>query len=284
MYTRRFKTQTACALMAAIPLLATLFCAAPRRETPDTLRFALTGNTYPDSPFRGTNSQMGETALSLNRDNPVFVAHLGDIVFGGHDWMGIRDGDLIRQYDDYMNASACMRPLRFFARGEMDLLNHSDELYRKYTRQKPYYSFNYGNIHCVVIDTTGDTKAGSAKTQMNWLKADLRRHRDRAATIVFAHHPLVPIPGLEPQESVSALNAGELHELFRQYGVRAVFSGHVKQFYQTEKDKILYVAAGCEFNSKPVKGARYQSRAAYYLVDYDRDAIKISRRGPDGKE
>jgi hypothetical protein len=58
----------------------------------------------------------------------------------------------------------------------------------------------------------------------------------------------------------------------------------VKQFYQTEKDKILYVAAGCEFNSKPVKGARYQSRAAYYLVDCDRDTIRISRRGPDGKE
>jgi hypothetical protein len=211
--------------MAAITLTFALFCAAPQRETPDTLRFALTGNTYPDSPFRGTNAQMAETAQSLNRDNPVFVVHLGDIVFGGHDWMGIRDGDLIRQFDDYMNASACMRPLRFFVRGEMDLLNNSDALYRNYTRQKPYYSFNYGNIHCVVIDTTGDTKAASAVAQMSWLKADLRRHRDRAATIVFAHHPLVPVPGLEPQESVSALNPGGLHELFKEYGVRAVFSG-----------------------------------------------------------
>jgi hypothetical protein len=50
-----------------------------------------------------------------------------------------------------------------------------------------YYSFNYGNVHVIALDS----EASSFSAQVEWVKKDLRRV-DRAATpwiIGFWHRP-----------------------------------------------------------------------------------------------
>ncbi|HQP48765.1 MAG TPA: hypothetical protein PKX12_08540, partial [Spirochaetota bacterium] len=71
-------------------------CATMPTRDPGPFRFIITGNTYAESPFKGRNMRVSPVIRSINRDNPVFVVHIGDMIFGGHDWMGIKKIDITR--------------------------------------------------------------------------------------------------------------------------------------------------------------------------------------------
>lgn len=268
-----------------IACLAGLSCAGAQPAAPDGLRFALTGSTFPESPFTGKNEALPALFRRINEDNPVFVVHLGDIILGGKDWMGIADKDLDRQFRDFRESAYALNPVLFTVKGEKDVLNTSAANYYRHTGRKAWYSFNYGNCHFIVLDTCDPAACVMGDAQKRWLKADLKRYRHHPAIFVFTHHPLVKNPKVEEDngdDPGSCVALAGLHDIFREYPVRAVISGHQGAFFEEKKDKILYVTAGCDFAGRAGKTQpRKRDALQYYLVDFTGGAMTIQQKKLD---
>lgn len=108
-----------------------------------------------------------------------------------------------------------------------------------------WYSFDYGAVHFVSIDSEtdfagapenekGDSKIFAAGkfapegTYLAWLEEDLRRAAsdDNVAWIVAGGH--------RPFTSYSPENAATLADLFAKYGVVVYFAGHAHSYTRTE--------------------------------------------------
>ena len=106
-----------------------------------------------------------------------------------------------------------------------------------------YYSFDLINSHFIVLDTEIPGQVGGiVGEQLAWLRNDLKTHASSAQNLfVFTHRPVYPQAHYRGHDLV---NADELHQLFSQYGVDIVFSGHEHQYYIYQKDPIHYVVTG----------------------------------------
>ena len=106
-----------------------------------------------------------------------------------------------------------------------------------------YYSFDTLNSHFIILDTEIPGQiAAIIGEQLAWLKHDLQTRPPAAQyTFVFTHRPLFP---QRSKRGSNLLNADELHQLFRQYKVDIVFSGHEHEYYTFPKDTLHYVITG----------------------------------------
>lgn len=250
-----------------------------RDASPLEFRFAITGSTFAESPFRGRNDAVEVLIKRINEDNPLFVVHLGDIVHGGKSWMGISAGDIERQFRDFKNQFALLRPLLFTVKGEKDMLDADFAHYTRHTKRPPYYSFNYGPAHCVVLDTCEEGKAAISASQLEWLKKDLARHRRAHVMFVFGHYPFCGNDATAPEnisERVPVKEANEVHAIISKYPVKAVFSGHGVSFSRTVRDGIFYITAGCDFSAiRTTPHQKAKNATHYYVVDYRNGEITI---------
>jgi hypothetical protein len=110
-----------------------------------------------------------------------------------------------------------------------------------------YYSFNYGNVHFITMDTeTGypgaaeETKyvlpcGGFSDHQLTWLETDLKKANENRAErpwiFVHGHHPMYN------GDSINADLQKATEELFYKYGVDIFFTGH-QHYY--ERDLPVY--------------------------------------------
>lgn len=94
------------------------------------------------------------------------------------------------------------------------------------SKTKSYYSFNYGLIHFVCLDST-QTNLLKQSVMINWLQRDLAASTDQNWLIAFWHHPPYSAGGhdsdLEPESSLIRSNALPVLE---QYGADLVLAGH----------------------------------------------------------
>ncbi len=243
------------------------------RQKPENIRIAIIGNTHPVSPYSVIGHRINLALKRINGYNPLFVTHLGDMVCGGNKWIGIKEKDINRQFKDFFSLTSRLKPILYTVKGEMDLLNNSPESYLKYTKRKEYYSFNYGNIHFLILDTTDSSPGRIGSDQMKWLQKDLNLHKGSEAIFVFTHHPLfIPKRIKHLGKEFHHKEHNKLHRLFLKFPVKAVFSGHLSIFHKEKKDKILYVITGCnDYNKMRNSKRSYQ----YYIVDYSGGNINI---------
>lgn len=240
--------------------------------SPLEFRFALIGNTFAESPFRGKNEHLDALVKRINEENPLFVVHLGDIVHGGKSWMGINTTDLARQYRNFKESMDKLNPLLFTVKGEKDMLDASFDEYMRATKRKPFYSFNYGAIHCIVIDNSENGAPSISQTQADWVKRNLARNRKKDAIIIFSHYPFFTdsqnqMP--QSEENIAIKDAEDLHKIFVLFPVKMVISGHCTFYNRTIKDGIEYIVAGCDIPSLRIpKQQRTKNNAHYYIVDY----------------
>ncbi|MCU0821874.1 MAG: metallophosphoesterase [Spirochaetes bacterium] len=207
--------------------------------------------------------------LKINDDNPLFAVHIGDIVCGGNRWSGIKKNDIEKQYDNFYSAANNLRPMLYTVIGEMDFFNQSPEIYNNYTKRKEYYSFNYGDIHFIVLNTTDTSPGEIGKLQTDWLKKDLELYKNSGAVFIFAHHPpFYPKNEIADKSDVLKDNIA-LHNLFLKYPVKAVFSGHLPLYYKEQVDNITYIISGCGDYQKKYG---YPKANQYYLIDYSSDS------------
>ncbi|HEY7109056.1 MAG TPA: LamG-like jellyroll fold domain-containing protein, partial [Nitrososphaeraceae archaeon] len=120
--------------------------------------------------------------------------------------------------------------------------NHEDdddEDYQKYISHfglsNPYYSFNFNNVHVLVMDTDR-TSSSSGSAQFNFVKSDLEAASQNPAIdwiIVTLHKPLYTSPNTCSSCDPSSTFRNTYHPLFDQNGVDLVLEGHVHNYQRT---------------------------------------------------
>ena len=124
--------------------------------------------------------------------------------------------------------------------------------------QSSYYYFDIREYRFVVLDGNFFLENGEIKDtypgrefypglinsrQMRWLRKTLALSQNRKV-VVFLHQP--PVDGtFIKDQSMFLVNRRELRQVFSQYGVKAVFSGHVEELCAQQIDGVdYYLAAG----------------------------------------
>ena len=111
----------------------------------------------------------------------------------------------------------------------------------KFGLSKTYYSFNYNNVHILVIDTDR-VSYSSGSSQYNFVKNDLQvasQNSNIQWIIIYLHKPFYT--SANTCNSSSCSNTGSTakalrdtyHSMFDKYGVDVVLQGHVHNYQRT---------------------------------------------------
>jgi hypothetical protein len=170
---------------------------------------------------------------------PDFVLHTGDLVADGN------DSSLWPVFFDI--EKELLRQTSFFP----SLGNHernSRDYYDFFQVTTPYYSFEWGNGHFIVLNSDIGNVASSERAQnayweeqTRWLEEDLRSHQDADYRFVIAHHP--PFTAVARRQGDNP-HMTALVPMFEKYRVTAAFFGHDHNYQHYLKNGIHYVITG----------------------------------------
>jgi 3',5'-cyclic AMP phosphodiesterase CpdA len=170
---------------------------------------------------------------------PDFVMHTGDLVADGSDsglWPVFFDieRELLRNTAFYP------------ALGNHE--RNSREFYEYFQVGPPFYSFNWGNGHFIVLNSdlgNAATTAAARDTfwteQTRWLEDDLRNSQKADFRFVVAHHP--PFTAVSTRQG-SNKEMTALTPMFEKYKVTAGFFGHDHNYQHHVKNGIHYIITG----------------------------------------
>lgn len=272
-HARRARTAVAIMLlcMAVRGIVSCAGATAPRKA--DDLRIALLCNTNPESPFGRLSPKVSATFDRIKKENPLFMVHLGNMIYGGHEWMGIKASDISGQFNEFFAASARARTILYTTRGALDGFNDSPEPYILHSGRQNYYSFNYGNCHFIVLDTSDPEPCHVSEKQLQWLTLDLKRYRDCPAIFVIAHHPLLPPRAVRLAENGICADGGRVMALLSKYPVKAVISAGTAVNNNEYRDGVRHIIAGCGgFNKSDAMSRAYN----YYMLEYAGGVVTVS--------
>ncbi|MFA5031726.1 MAG: metallophosphoesterase [bacterium] len=170
-----------------------------------------------------------EIVKEVERVKPDFVITVGDMIEGDN-----KDNE----WKEYKKIISPLSMPIYFTPGNHDI--RDDTTCRIYENQigKPYYSFDYKNLHFIFLDNSRwESTVELPKEQIDWLTKDLQEHQKADYTFAFFHKPLWI-------ETIFNGKTDTLHSLFRNYGVDAVFNGHLHSYFSGKLDNILYTIVG----------------------------------------
>lgn len=244
---------TAVLLVTAMLLPQALF--AGKMKTP--VRFAIIGD-------RTGGHEPGiypEIIKEIERLKPEFVMTVGDMIEGYTE-------DPARMTEEWEEYVTLVEPLTvpiYYTPGNHDITTDAMlEAYEKYIGD-PYYSFNYKkrDIHIIVLDNSRyNTPEEIPADQIEWLKKDLKKNRKSAWTCVFMHKPLW-------FNGIAAGKPDMLHDIFRENGVDAVFTGHFHIYFSGEYDGVKYTSLGSSGGGTRSDIADLHYHFAWVTVDND---------------
>lgn len=234
--------------------------------TNDTFSFVIFGDTRTDS---GAHQRVVNAILQYN---PAFVIHTGDLV---------ADGKNISQWNTFFNIEKELMANSPFISA---VGNHEDpedpETKYYYLFAMPgnekWFSFNYGPIHFIALDTECDLWG----EERDWLISDLESVQNDPSIkwiMVFYHRP--------PYSSGSHGSYTNVREafspLFEQYGVNFSFCGHEHDYERTIPiGGVVYFVTGG--GGAPLYGvgtsyftAYSQSIHHFLLIHVDWDTLTI---------
>jgi len=276
------------------------FTTAPE-PTASQLTFVAFGDSRPPD-YRSPPSQGAlDVATEMAQHHFDLALHTGDIVHSG----GICSGSdstwnqYIRAYFELYRES--MGNVPFYPSVGNHELNGGDCGYQGYTDvyhlpgnappgdAEEYYSFDWGTVHIIALDTNQDYSAGSA--QHNWLVNDLQANT-QPWKFAFFHHPAYSsgIHGSTPEVQT------HLVPIFETYGVDVVFYGHDHHYERscpilngactTPQDGgvVYYVTGGGGAPLYPALGAwftAYHSYTRYHFVKVDLDDCLLRLQAVD---
>ncbi|OFZ51820.1 MAG: hypothetical protein A2381_00765 [Bdellovibrionales bacterium RIFOXYB1_FULL_37_110] len=126
----------------------------------------------------------------------------------------------------------------YFVPGNNDILDEASRIrYIEHTNRPTYYSFDYENSHFIIMDNSMWESFYELKSsQIVWLINDLERNKHFENIFVFMHKPFW-------YASVRG-EVDPLHNIFKHYNVKAVFTGHLHQNAYQKIDGIEYFIVG----------------------------------------
>ncbi|MFH1312377.1 MAG: metallophosphoesterase [Candidatus Eisenbacteria bacterium] len=139
-------------------------------------------------------------------------------------------------------------------------------------------AFNYKGSLFVIIDvSTQYTAQGLPAERLKWLEGVLKTGSDFDNVFVFYHKPFWC-------EDFTSGRPNFFHELFKRYGVSAVFTGHYHRHFYTERDGIRYFSVSSSGGSLPRGGRQMGSFYAYLLARIVGDSLTVGVVEPDFME
>ncbi len=185
---------------------------------------------------QGTREQYGLVPL-IEADQPALVIHSGDVVYPVGGWTEYQDF----YFTPYENL---LRRVPFFlSAGNHDVMTASGEPYLALhafpTEGVPepdrgrYYSFDWGDVHFVALDSNAPLIPGEAAMQrmLQWLDLDLGRTR-QFWRVVFFHHPPFA-SGYNENDPLSAQVRTRIVPILEQHAVDLVINGHEHSYQRT---------------------------------------------------
>lgn len=158
--------------------------------------------------------------------HPAFTVVTGDIT----------DHGTPAQYDQYLLDKSSINGTVYTSTGNHDVRwwNSNGKNDWKNRIGQLYYSFNYGGVHFVVMDSTVslelDEKYG--KAQLEWLVSDLSTISTDIPVIIFAHHPF--------KIADNVTGKAELLDTVKNYNVVAYIAGHQHYYGNTVENGVLW--------------------------------------------
>lgn len=263
-------------LSVTIALIAVTFsiftytaCRSSHVSHAQAIRFVIFNNTSPDSPYEAFNPQLENLMLSINKENPVFTIHSGNIIHGGSSAMGINLIDIEKQFRQFYKYAKKLNSILFTVCGPLDIYNDSTAMYTQFTQKDAWYSFNYGTIHCIVLYSDSKSSLSISEKQLQWLKDDLKKF-SYAHTFIFSY--FLPALHRSKQQFINSAHQN-LHELLMQYNVKAFF-GTAEFTQPVTIGTIQYIPVTCDNNY----ANKYKKAIRYYVVDFDGHYITIVPR------
>lgn len=182
-------------------------------------------------------------------DQPMFERAVAEIALLKPDFV-VTVGDLIQGYagnevraPQWDSALAVMRRIPcpvYYAPGNHDIGDvESARLFFEKTDRPPYYSFDKGSSHFIVLNTALAESYGELDPhQKRWLERDLLSSQGRQHIFVFMHKTFW-LTGAAADPA-----ADPMHQLFKKYHVTAVFCGHGHSYVSQVIDGIRYAEIG----------------------------------------
>jgi hypothetical protein len=175
------------------------------------------------------NSNTGKTVSNIKNRIPERVLAFGDFSY-------------VSTATCWLNKISSIKSIMKMAIGNHE--DASDEGFSKYMSAfgltKPYYSFNYQNVHVLIMATDSNFKSSSA--QYNFVKNDLQNAKNNANIkwIVVVLHKVM-YTSKNTCSSSSCSNSGSTaqslrstyHKIFDQNNVDIVFQGHIHNYQRS---------------------------------------------------
>jgi predicted phosphodiesterase len=210
------------------------FKTAPRGDVP--FQFVVYGDTR---TRHDVHRQV--IAAILKQAAPDFILHTGDLVANGGDnslWPIFFDIER-----DLLRKTAFFPVLGNHERNDKTFYDFFD------LPAVPYYSFNWGTAHFIMLDSDigNVSKSESARQafwaeQVRWLEEDLQKSQSTQFRFVVAHHP--PITAVARRQNENP-HMTALLPLFEKYKVTAGLFGHDHNYQHYLKNGVhIFISGG----------------------------------------
>lgn len=218
----------------------------------------------------------------LKYAKPDFVMHTGDLVADGADaslWPIFYDAE-----------RELLRNVAFYpALGNHE---HNAQNYYDFMNAKPYYSFNWGKAHFIVINSDIDNVAATDqdreafwKAQTAWLEEDLKKASESDYRFIFAHHP--PRTAVKRRQGDNAQMTA-LEPMFEKYHLTAGFFGHDHNYQHYTKSGIHYFITGgggaplYDVDAPPAGTVKVESTENFVVVKISGKSVQVEALRPNG--
>ncbi|HUJ19884.1 MAG TPA: metallophosphoesterase [Bryobacteraceae bacterium] len=210
------------------------FTTAPAPNSTAPFEFVVYGDTR-------TRHEMHRKVVAaiLKYATPQFVLHTGDLVADGAD---------SAQWPVFFDIEReLLRKAAFFP----SLGNHernNRQYYDFFDVSTPYYSFNWGEAHFIVLNSDiGNVSQSELERnafwseQSRWLEEDLAKSQSAAYRFVFAHHP--PLTAVARRQGDNP-HMTALMPMFEKYKLTAGFFGHDHNYQHYLNNGVHYFITG----------------------------------------
>ena len=214
-----------CATLLAMAMVGMLLFSPCTRTKTDGLRFAVLGDS------RGSEKVFPAIVDSLNRIHPALIVHLGDLIHGYTDDLGI----IKKQWTIVDRQLSDLRIPFFVVPGNHDTYTGkatADSRLVEFLHQRfgdwPRSMERSGALFLFLDSSRPGEEQVIGPSQLAWLDRELERWgSNNGPAFLFLHHPLISPTGR------SLVNADEVLALLEGSAVKAVFCSHDHMYHRS---------------------------------------------------
>jgi len=227
----------------------------------------------PYGTFVRTEKMLNHAVDEFNASKPAFVVVTGDMC---------DDSSLQPEYDAYVKAMSRLDPKIpvYTVSGNHDIQNgyskaQYDEYLRKFGTEK--FAFKYKGCAFIGFDSCcikyeGNDAAEAEALQYAWLRQRLTEAQGSRYIFLFCHHPVIhgAFDQADDYSNFPLRLRKKYFQLFEEFHVNAVFTGHTHHPLKTEYKGVDYFICGSS-------GTTFEGSPSGYNV------IKVGKEGYDVK-